>query len=246
LLDPGEAAKIIYSRSTRSLCCYIFGRCTAENKTYLYGVQSKVIVTLSIILRIIGLLCLGGVGIAGASWWNTDKIMNPVRKEVVISVSRVTTLVFTPNQEVSERDYVVRLYFENTPELLRTCDDVKLLGVQWMVGTSEIVQSWNALENKNYSCESQDNLTVASFLAPSFKPYTNYYFHLSTTNKTWNGGNVKVIAAIQHPDGIGTHYLFMDKALAELLGGGLLLVSLICFVTDFLIIFLSRKLPERG
>jgi hypothetical protein len=208
--------------------------------------QSKVIVTLLIILRIVGFLCLGGAGIAGVSWWNTDKIMNPVRQEVVISVGRVTTLAFTPNQEISERDYVIRLYFENTPELLRTCDDVKLLGVQWVVGNSETVNSWNTLENKNYSCEIRENWTVASFLTPSFKPYTNYYFHLSTTNKIWNGGNVKVIAAIQHADGIGTHYLFMDKALAELLGGGLLLVSLICFVTDFAIIFLIRKLPERG
>lgn len=202
-----------------------------------------VIFTMSITPRILGLLCLGGVGVAGASWWNTDKIMNPVREEVVISESKITTLVFTPNQEVSQRKYVVRIYFENTPKLSRTCDDVKLLGVQWVVGTSETVGLWNALENKNYSCESQDNYTVTSFLAPSFKPYTKYYYHLSTTNKTWNGGQVKVIAAIQHADGIGTHYLFMDEALAELIGGGLLLFSLICFATDFLIFFLDRKFP---
>jgi hypothetical protein len=205
-----------------------------------------IIVTLSLILRIIGLFCLGGVGLAGRSWLNTDKIMNPVSQEVVISASRITTLVFTLNKEVSERDYVVRLYFENTPESSRTCDDVKSLGVQWVVGPSETVKLWNALANTNYSCEPRDNLTIVSFLAPSFKPYINYYFHLSTTNKTWNGGNGKVHAAIQHADGIATHYLFMDKALAELLGGGMLLLSLICFVTDFLITFLNRKSPEGG
>jgi hypothetical protein len=201
---------------------------------------------MSITLRIVGLLCLGGVGIAGSFWWNTDKIMNPVMKEVVISVGRVTTLVFTTDRKISEGDYVVRLYFENTPELLRTCDDVKLMDVRSVVGTSEIVKSWSAPENKNYSCESQDNFTVASFLAPSFKPYKNYYFHLSATNKKWNGGNVKVIAAIQHADGLNTHYLFMNKALTELLGGGLFLVSLICFTTDLLTIFLSRKSLKRG
>ena len=184
---------------------------------------------------------MGGVGVAGTSWWNTDKIMNPVSEEVVISVSRITTLVFTPNQEVSGRDYVVRLYFENMPESSLTCDDFKLLGIQWVVGPSETVKLWNALANTKYSCEFRDNLTVASFVAPPFKPYTNYYFHLSTTNKTWNDGNVKVHAAIQHADGIATHYLFVDKALAELLGERLLLVSLICFITDFLTIFLRSK-----
>jgi hypothetical protein len=53
-----------------------------------------------------------------------------------------------------------------------------------------------------------------------------------------------VYAAIQHADGIGTHYLWMDKALAELLGRGLLLASFLCFVPDLLLdIFKNSNLP---
>lgn len=197
---------------------------------------------MSLVLRIIGLLCLGGAGIAGSSWLNTDKIMNPVRKEVVISTSKITTLMFTPNQEISSRDYDGRLYFENTSGSLLNCDDVKLLGIQWAIGISETVKSWNALKITNSSCEFRDHLTVVSFLAPSFKPDTNYYFHLSKTNQIQHEDKTKVYAAIQHVDGIGTHYLFMDKALSELLGGGLFLISFICLATDLLIVF-SRRRP---
>ena len=187
---------------------------------------------LSMIPRIIGLFCLGGVGIAGASWWNIDKIMNPLSKEVLLSTDR-SSLVFVPTQEVSGRDYNVRLYFENRRELLLNCEDVKSLGVRWVISTSEIVKSWNLLDSTDYSCDSLDDMTVVSFLAPSFNPSTKYYFHLSTNNKAENRRNTKVHAVIQHGDGIGTHYLFMDKALLELLGGGLLFASLICFSIDF-------------
>jgi hypothetical protein len=191
------------------------------------------------------LLCLSGAGIAGSSWLNTDKIMNPVSKEVVISTSKITTLMFMPNQEISSRNYVGRLSFDNTPESLVNCDDVKLLGIQWEIGTSEKVKSWNALEITNSSCEFRDHITVVSFLAPSFNPNKSYYFHLSKINKTQYGGKIKVYAAIQHVDGIGTHYLFMDKALSELLGGGLLLIGFICFVIDFLTVSFRRRSPEN-
>jgi hypothetical protein len=199
---------------------------------------------LSLVLRIIGLLCLGGAGVAGSLWLNTDKIMNPVRKEVVISTGKITTLMFTPNREISSRDYDGRLYFDNTPGPLLNCDNVKLLGIQWAIGTSEIAKSWNDLKITNDSCEFRNHLTVVSFLAPSFKPDTNYYVHLSKTNKIQQGDKIKVYAAIQHVDGIGTHYLFMDKALFELLGGLLLLVSFICFLIDFLMFFFRRRSPK--
>jgi hypothetical protein len=191
-------------------------------------------------LRIIELLCLGGVGIAGASWWNTDKVMNPAIEEVVISTGRITSLVFTPSQEVSERDYAVRLYFKNIQQSIQNCEDVKILGVQWAIVPNETVKSWNVLSKTNYSCESQDNVTTVSFSAPSFRPHIKYYFHLLKTNEINSQTNIKVIAAIQHVDGIGTHYLFMDKALAELLGIGLLSIGLICFGLDLLKFLLCK------
>jgi hypothetical protein len=194
-----------------------------------------------LVLRIIGLLCLGGAGIAGSSWLNTDKIMNPVRKEVVISTNEITTLIFMTNQEISIRDYVGRLYFDNTPESSVNCDDVKLLGIQWEIGTSETVKSWNALERTNSLCEIKDNLTVVNFSNLSFKANINYYLHLSKINKNSHGDKIKVYAAIQHADGIGTHYLWMDKALAELLGYGLLIASFLCFVPDLLLVIFYRR-----
>jgi hypothetical protein len=171
--------------------------------------------------------------------------MNPVIKEVVISADTVTTLKFTPNREISNRDYVGRLYFNNTPESLINCDDIKLLGIQWAIGASQLVKTWSTLQVSSSSCEFRNDFTVVNLLAPSFKPNKNYYFHLSKINKTQHGEKIKVYAAIQHADGIGTHYLFMDKALAELLGEGLLLVSFICFATDLLIVFSRRRSPEN-
>jgi hypothetical protein len=195
------------------------------------------------ILRIIGLLCLSGVGIAGASWWNTDKIMNPAIEEVVISTDRITSLVFTPSQAVSERDYTVRLYLKNTKESIQHCKDVKLLGIKWAIVSSETAKSWSWLSKTDYSCDTQDNFTVVSFAAPSFKPHVKYYFHLLATNEDNSKDNIKVVAGIQHADGLGTHYLFMDKAVAELLGGGLLLISLLCFGLD-LLKFILRKIAR--
>lgn len=196
------------------------------------------------ILRIIGLLCLGGVGIAGVSWWNTDTIMTPVSEEAVLSIGRISSLTFTPTQEVSARDYNVRLYFESSRELLITCEDIKSLGIQWAISNSDIAKPWNLLASTDYSCDAYDNKTVVSFLAPSFKPSTKYYFHLSKNNQSDRKTNLKVHAAIKHKDGIGTHYLFMDKAGAELLGGGLFFVSLMCFLIDFWQVFHSWRLPN--
>jgi hypothetical protein len=196
---------------------------------------------LLLVLRIIGLLCLGGAGIAGSSWLKTDKIMNPVIKEVVISKNKVTTLKFTSNREISSRDYVGRLYFYNTPESLVNCDDVKLLGIHWVIDTNKSVKTWRTLEDSSSLCEFRNDFTVVSLLAPSFKPNTNYYFHLSKSDKIQHGDNIKVYAAIQHADGIGTHYLFMDKALSELVRGGLFLVGFLCLLPDFLRFFFRRR-----
>jgi hypothetical protein len=193
------------------------------------------------ILRIIGLLCLGGSGIAGASWLNTENIMLPLSEEIIISTKKTTSLEFTPNREASERGYNVRLYFNKTRESSLNCKDVKLLGVRWAISTSDTVKLWNTLESTDYSCDYYDNLAEISFLAPSFKPDINYYLHLSTTNNIQNRENIKVRTAIQHQGGIDLHYLFMDKALAELLGVCLLLVSFVCFAVDLLIIFLNSK-----
>lgn len=198
------------------------------------------------ILRIIGLLCLGGVGIAGVSWWNIDKIMTPVSEEAVLSIGRISSLVFTSTQEVSARNYSVQLYFENSRALLITCEDIKSLGIQWAISNSNIEKSWHLLASTDYSCDVRDNTTVVSFLAPSFKPSTKYYFHLSNNNKSERQTNLKVRAAIQHEDGIGTHYLFMNKALLELLGGGLFFVSLICFLIDFWKVFHSWRLSNQS
>lgn len=197
-------------------------------------------------LRIIGLLCLGGVGIAGASWWNTDKIMNPVNEEVVISINRINSLAFTPTQEVSERKYNARLYLENSPKLLVTCEDIKFLGIQWEISNSNIAKSWNLLANTDYTCNSWDNTTVVSFVAPPFNPHTKYFFHVSKNHKTEKRTSIKGRAAIQHKDGIGTHYLFMDKAFSELLGAGLLFISLICFAIDFWKACHSRVLSNQS
>ena len=172
--------------------------------------------------------------------------MNPVRKEVVILTNKITTLTFTSNKEISSRDYDGQLYFKNTPEALVNCDDVKLLGLRWSIDTSKAVKSWNALNLTNYLCEVRDDLTIVSFLAPSFEIDKNYYFHLSKTNKIQQEGKIKIYAAVQHVNGIVTHYLFMDKALAELMGWGLSLVSFMCFATDFLIVFSRRRLPENN
>ncbi len=197
------------------------------------------------ILRIIGLFCLGGVGVVGASWWNIDKIMNPVIKEVVLSTDR-SSLEFIPTQEISGRNYDVRLYFGNRRELLLTCEDIKSLGVQWVISTSEIVKSLNLLDHTDHSCDSGDNTTVVSFPTPSFNPSIKYYFHLSTKNKSENRIKTKVHAAIQHENGIGTHYLFMDKALLELSVGGLLFVGLICLSIDFWKVYRSWVLFNQS
>ncbi|WP_310481411.1 hypothetical protein [Chamaesiphon sp. VAR_48_metabat_403] len=193
------------------------------------------------ILRIIGLFCLGGVGIAGASWLNTENIMLPLSEEIIISTKKTTSLSFTPNRAVSETSYNVRLYFDKTGESSLNCEDVKLLGVRWAISTSETVKSWNTLESTDYLCNYDDNLPEIGFLAPSFKPHISYYLHLSTANNIQNRENIKVRAAIQHQGGLDLHYLFMDKAFAELLGGCLLLISFICFAIDLLMIFLDRK-----
>ncbi|PSB56592.1 hypothetical protein C7B77_11340 [Chamaesiphon polymorphus CCALA 037] len=193
------------------------------------------------ILRIVGLLCLGGAGIAGASWLNTENIMRPLSKEIVISQGKITSLTFASNQEMSERNYNARLDFDKTGESSLNCEDIKSLGVKWVISTSETVKTWNTLESTDYSCNYDENLTIIGLPAPSFKPHTNYYLHLSTANDIQNKGNINARVAIQHQDGIGTHYLFMDKALAELLGGGLLLVSFICFTIDLLTFLLKRK-----
>lgn len=192
------------------------------------------------------MLCLGGVGIAGVSWWNISKIMTPVSEEVVLSMGRISSLAFTPTQEVSARDYNVRLYFENSRELLITCEDIKSLGIQWIISNSDIAKSWNLLASTDYSCNVHDNKTVVSFLASSFKSSTKYYFHLSKNNKSERQTSIKVHAAIQHEDGIGTHYLFMDLALAELLGEGLFVVSLMCFLIDFWKVFHSWRLSNQS
>ncbi|WP_232432190.1 hypothetical protein [Chamaesiphon minutus] len=200
---------------------------------------------MSMILRIIGLLCLGGAGIAGASWLNTENIMLPLSKEILISNRKTYSLAFTPNQSASERDYNVRLYFGKTGESSLNCEDIKLLGVRWTISTSETVKAWNTLESTDYSCNDRDSFTRLDFSAPSFKPHTNYYFHLSTANEIQNRENINTRVTIQHTDGIGLHYLFMDKALMELFGGGLLLVSLICFAIDLLKFLFNAMNKQR-
>lgn len=125
-----------------------------------------------------------------------------------------------------------------------TCEDIYQLGIQWPISNTDTVKSWNDLSSTNsYSCDSRDDIgiTIVSFSAPSFKQHTNYYWHLSTFNKIRNNKQISVRAAIQHEDGIATHYLFMDQALAGLLGGVLLLVSLICFLLDLLLVCSYRK-----
>lgn len=65
------------------------------------------------LLRIIGLVFLGGALIAELWWWNTEKIMNPVSEKVILSIDKTISLSFIPNQEVPERHYTFRLYFDN-------------------------------------------------------------------------------------------------------------------------------------
>jgi hypothetical protein len=199
----------------------------------------------AVLLRIICLFCLVGVAIAGLSWWNTDKILRPVWKELVLPTGETQSLAFKPNQEIAKRHYDIGLYFENAQNPFLDCETVKLLGIRWSITPSNVVQSWNDLSNTDYLCRFQNNFTVVSFAAPSFKPHTNQIFYLSRLNNIPSKGKIKVYAALQHEDSLETHYLFMDKALAELLGGGLLLVSLSCFVIDVFTICSSRVKHSR-
>jgi hypothetical protein len=186
-----------------------------------------------ILRRVIGLLCLGGAVIAGSWWWDTDRIMTPLYAEVTMPIDKTISLAFSSDLKISEETYDINLYFDNKKYSLITCDNIESLGIKWSISTSDTVRSWEDLPTIDRdSCHSYDDLTSVNFPAPSFKANANYYLYLSRSNRSQNKGEIKCIVAIQHSMGIATHYLFMKKGLAELLGGGLSLVSLSCLAVS--------------
>ena len=190
-------------------------------------------------MRFLGLVCLAGVGIAAWSWFNTDKIMNPVRQKVIIDPGEIISLEFKTNQEISQRNYDVNFYFDrdfiNCGEI--DGDEVDSLGLSWSISSLKDTDTWNDLARGNHACFSFGDWTTVRFPAQSFLPNTNYFFHLSRNNLESTTDEIEVRAAIQHEHGIGTHYLFMNKAIAEILGGVLLIISLLCFLIDILLIY---------
>lgn len=185
-------------------------------------------------------ICLGSASFAAFSWWNTEQKIVPLSKLVDIPTSQVSAESFL---SADENDAKYQIKLQSRPVSWINCDRRQTRGVQWAVSESQSVKSWNwfseTFKKRGYSCTHRENITTVEFPLPQLKPHTKYYLQFEAERK----GVFTAWVTISLQDSSIANQLQRDKFIAEIGGGFVFAVWLLCFLADCLTIPANSEQP---
>lgn len=197
----------------------------------------------NIALRIIAGVCLAGAALAGLCWWDTDRTITPISKTVTLPIDKIKTLSFMPTQDISNRNYVLKLNFKTQSTFSLNCNNIASLSIRWSISNNANVESWSEVvgssKSPKYSCYASNNRLVAEFAIAQLKPFKKYYLHLANNSQIKKLRNIEINVAIQHESSMELHYLFADLAVAETFLIVLSGITILCIMIDCFLV--TRK-----